>query len=321
MSRRWAWRSWASPSATRPRSSITARRSSRYPDVVRIPPWARPESVSEEEGWHLARDRIAWRSQGYPDPSSFEGWSGDGQVDYLLSRPTPDTLDLSGLGLRRLPQELSEAIGLSFLFLDSNRLESVPVELLENLSLESLSLFANPLREAQAALFALPGLKDLYLGRTPMTRLGVPPKPVETLQMLTLDMTEWLDVPEGFLAALPNLTALSMDNAFRKEIPPEAFGLKNLRQLSFAGNALSALPPEIGRLSNLRSLNLEGCKLQSLPRALAGLQGLADAAKSEIMGLRIAGNPFRDKELKRIAKLKNPERTLAALDWADRFGD
>lgn len=37
-------------------------------------------------------------------------------------------------------------------------------------------------------------------------------------------------------------------------------------------------------------------------------------------GKTFDGNPFRHKELKRIAKLKNPQQTIEALSWSRANG-
>jgi hypothetical protein len=136
------------------------------------------------------------------------------------------------------------------------------------------------------------------------------------MRSLGLERTEWLEIPDGYLANFPNLRSLLLGQSSRHKIPMEVFSLRELVQLDFEGNPLRTLPPEVGKLRNLISLNLKHCKLEELPKELAELTALEEKAGKGPFGLNISGNPFKDKELKRIAKLKNPLMTTEALAWA-----
>jgi Leucine-rich repeat (LRR) protein len=100
--------------------------------------------------------------------------------------------------------------------------------------------------------------------------------------------------------------------------------LNALKQLSLEDNPIKHIPDEIGLLKSLTQLDLSNCQLETLPKALADATGLREVMKRtslDSFGLRIKGNPFKNKELQRIAKLKNPARTLEALDWAAVNGE
>ncbi|TKT79339.1 leucine-rich repeat domain-containing protein [Aquamicrobium sp. LC103] len=288
----------------------------------RIAPWAieLPDDLTPAQGHQLALDRIAWREAGRPDPSTLEEWPDDDELDYLLSRHSHDTLDLNGLKLREIPDELHRSEGIKFLFLDNNRIETIPERLVETLRLEHLSLFANPLRNIPASLFLMNGLEGLYLGRSALVDLPALERPATSIRTLGFDRTEWLEIPEGYLANFPNLRVLLLGHSFRHNIPEEVFSLNELIQLDFEGNPLTALPPSVGRLGKLISLELQGCKLETLPKELGELTKLEERAGSGPCGLHISGNPFKDRELRRIAKLKNPQQTTEALAWARANG-
>jgi hypothetical protein len=64
--------------------------------------------------------------------------------------------------------------------------------------------------------------------------------PAPSIRTLGLDRTEWLDIPDGYLANFPNLRALLPGHSFRRKIPGEAFSLPELTQLDFEGNPLAA---------------------------------------------------------------------------------
>jgi Leucine-rich repeat (LRR) protein len=290
--------------------------------MKRIAPWETElsDDLTPAQGYQLALDRIAWRAAGRPDPATLEDWPDDDDLDYLLSRHSHDTLDLNSLKLRKVPDELCQSEGIKFLFLMDNRIEIIPGRFAEVLRLEELSLFGNPLREVPASLLLMEGLKGLYLGRSALTRLPHLDRPSTSIRTLGLERTEWLEIPEGYLANFPNLRSLSLGHSFRHKIPDEVFGLTELIQLDFEGNSLKVLSRQIGRLTKLLSLQLRDCKLETLPKALGELTRLEERAGSGPFGLHISGNPFKDKELKRIAKLKNPQQTIEALAWARSNG-
>ncbi|PQZ29448.1 hypothetical protein CQZ93_04120 [Ochrobactrum vermis] len=290
--------------------------------MPRFAPWATdlPDDLTPAQGYQLALDRIAWRAAGRPDPATLDEWPNDDDLDYLLSRHSHDTLDLNSLKLRTIPDELYQSGGIAFLFLMDNRIETLPERFTEMLRLEQLSLFGNPLREIPASLLLMAGLEGLYLGRSALTRLPHLDRPSTSIKTLGLERTEWLEIPDGYLANFPNLRSLSLGYSSRHKIPDEVFGLAELIQLDFEGNSLKALSPQIGRLTKLLSLQLRDCKLETLPKELGELTKLEEKAGSGPFGLHISGNPFKDKELRRIAKLKNPQQTVEALLWARANG-
>lgn len=283
-----------------------------------IAPWADdlPDDLTPQKGFQIAIDRIAWRNAGRPDPSEFSDWADDDKLSYAVGRHSHDTLELGSLKLRQLPPELFEMEGLTYLFLPNNRLEALPPEFCERLRLEGLVLDRNPLRSVPVELFEMTGLDNLSLSGTPVIDLPVPRQTNPTLKTLILDDMRWLDIPPDFLRNFPKLKSVSIAGSEQSLLPPDVFGLEQLIQLNVENNPIRSVPGEIGQLRNLLSLKLGDCQLQTLPKALGQLTQLETRAGSGPFGLHIAGNPFRDKELKRIAKLKNPAMTTEALAWA-----
>lgn len=287
-----------------------------------------------ERGPAVALARLRWREAGYPDAREFVRALGgvgndraalDRRVAELGDRPAPDTLSLQGLRLRELPPELYDSQGLRFLFLGGNRLETLPEALIAAFtSLAMLDLHDNPLRELPASLFGLTQLSELQLGRTALTRLPIPQAPLTALRTLGLDGTRWLDLPDGFFARTPNLDTLRLDDSQRERLPDDIATLTALRRLDLQNNPLGTLPGWIGELERLDVLNLEQCGLTALPRSLSQLTHMAgkvSAKTTRLLGLRLAKNAFKDKALRQIARLENPERTLQAMQWARDNGD
>lgn len=107
--------------------------------MQRFAPWDTelPDDLTPAQGYQLARDRIAWRAAGRPDPTTLDDWPDDDDLNYLLSRHSHDTLDLNGLKLRKIPDELYRSEGIAFLFLMDNRIETVPEKFGKHFGLSS----------------------------------------------------------------------------------------------------------------------------------------------------------------------------------------
>ncbi len=293
--------------------------------IDRIPPWADdlPPDLTPEQGMQLAHDRMAWRKAGYPDPKDFDDWGDDQSLDYLVSRPTMDTLILNELKLARFPDGLERIKDLDYLFLMSNGITEIPDSFLRKASILSLNLFDNALSKVPAALFALNRLEDLYLGRNPIRAVATPDKENAKLKFLLLDQCPRIQIPDDFFSKFPNLKSIALNGSALTRLPLSVFSLTGLKQLDIEDNPLGQLQPEIGNLKALTRLNVSNCELTTLPKSLAEAKGLRDIMSRsalDMFGIRLAGNPFTDKELRKISKLKNPARTLQALDWCAANG-
>jgi Leucine-rich repeat (LRR) protein len=268
-----------------------------------------------------ARAIIQWREAGYPDPADTRGPWLDHLSDELENPQSADTLILACLGLTSLPAEIAQLKGVEFLFLQHNQLASIDVSMIAGMGLKSLTLTGNPLLIVPASLFGMDTLLDIYLDEAQLTTLPMPQASAGHLEILNLCSNPYLTLPEGFLLRFPNLKSLLMDGYAHTEIPPEVMQMAKLKQLSFDNSQITSLPDTIGVMKGLRQLSLENAQLTSLPKSLAGLAGLQEAAqKISFMGLKLVGNPFKDKQLKKIAKLNNPARTQQALAWAAEYG-
>jgi Leucine-rich repeat (LRR) protein len=278
-------------------------------------------SSAAKNGLAKAKAIIQWREAGYPSPTDVQGPWLDHLSDELDDPPSADMLILAGLGLTSLPAEIAQLKGVEFLFLQHNQLASIDVSMIAGMGLKSLTLTGNPLQSVPAALFDIATLLDIYLDGAKLTTLPVPQASVEHVEILNLCSNPHLTLPEGFLLRLPNLKSLLLDGYAHTDIPPEVVHMPKLKQLSFDNSKITSLPDAIASMAELRQLSIEHAQLTSLPKSLAGMTQLHDIAKKiSFMGLKLAGNPFTDKQLKKIAKLNNPARTEQALAWAAEYG-
>lgn len=288
----------------------------------------------------IARRRIAWFKEGNPntaDPQWRDVFPGDDEDDVGLS-PDADVLMLSGLGLREVPPEVFELEGVGTLLLGNQPLQVLPPEIGRLEGLESLDLTYTQVERLPDALFGLPGLRELYLQGSAIKSLPDSFKQAR-LEFLTLDDTELERFPD-LSGVDSSLKSLTLEGFKGQALPAGVLTIKGLRQLDCSRSALRSLPLEIGRLRELVQLKIQKCKLTSLPRSIADIafeevfaahreRALARGADPEklppvpsLYGIHLSGNPFKDKELRRIAKIKETEaRTLAVQAWCRAFGD
>ena len=171
------------------------------------------------------------------------------------------------------------------------------------------------------ALFHLGSLRELYLCDMPLLTLPIPKADVPHIVMLNLADNPKLTLPPGALLRFTGLRSLILDGYAAAQFPNDVLQLRALKQLSLDRTQFKQLPSAICELERLGQLSLDNAQLSTLPSSLAAHANLIKAAaKLNFMGLKIANNPFSDKALRTIAKMKNPDRTLQALAWAGEHG-
>ena len=138
-----------------------------------------------------------------------------------------EELDLSGMRLTELPEEIWQLTNLRILDLNNNHLKSLPSKIFQLTNLTELYLYVNPLRNLSSEIGQLVNLKILDLSSTSLRGL-----PSENFQ-------------------LTNLTELHLSDNSLNGLPSKIFQFTNLTKLYFRYNSLEKLPPEIGQLTNL----------------------------------------------------------------------
>jgi hypothetical protein len=150
-------------------------------------------------------------------------------------------LDLSNIGLKRLPSEIGNLINLEILNLKNNYLKKIPIEVFNLINLRKLRLSD----------------ADLYLIPKEIGQLT-------NLEVLGLASTKIAELPSE-IGNLINLKKLNLDFNFLTEgLPPEIGNLINLEQLSLRNTELTELPPEISNLKNLKTIAIDTRTLSDL---------------------------------------------------------
>lgn len=172
-----------------------------------------------------------------------------------------DSVDLSGLGLREVPQSLYSLAGLTELTLNDNALTELPDDLFE----------------------ALPRLTRISASGNLLTALPKSLGGLRELVYLNLNGNELARLPDS-IVGLERLQFLGLIGNRLRHLPDAIGNLASLTKLYAPGNELIELPTSITRLTGLRELWLSNNKLTSLPKGLDSLASLT--------ALTVNGNPL-----------------------------
>jgi len=206
-------------------------------------------------------------------------------------------LDLSGIELTAIPEELSQLAKLRVLNLSGNRLTAIPVELSYLAKLESLYLGGNQLTVIPAELSHLAKLEGLDLSENRLTAIPAELGQLAKLEVLNLSENQLTAIPAE-LSQLANLKDLHLWKNQLTVIPVELGRLANLQELYFWKNQLTAIPAELSQLANLKALDLSGNQLTVIPAELSHL--------AKLEGLDLSENQLTviPAELSHLAKLE-----------------
>ncbi|WMX17172.1 COR domain-containing protein [Aureispira sp. CCB-E] len=164
-------------------------------------------------------------------------------------------LDLSGLGMKELPQEVFELIHLKTLRLGKyrtkikNAITIIPKEIAKLKNLEKLDLTDNKISELPPEIAQL-----------------------NNLEILILSSNKFTVVPSE-LTKMTNLKELFLGNNRISVLPTEIKHLSNLISLRLNSNKFTSIPDEINLLNKLQYLYLYDNPIKNVPKEILGLNG------------------------------------------------
>ena len=189
------------------------------------------------------------------------------------ARRRGSALDLSGLGLTRLPARITQLAKLTELDLSHNLLATLPPELGQLPGLTKLDLSHNPLAALPPEIGQLTSLAVLDLSHLPLAALPAEIGQLTGLTRLDLCHSQLRSLPAE-IGQLAKLTRLYLTHTPLESLPPEMGGLTGLTRCYLSHNRLTTLPAELGQLANLTRLDLSQNRLESLPPELGQLAKL-----------------------------------------------
>ncbi len=182
-------------------------------------------------------------------------------------------LNLSQLGLKKLPDSITGLKHVRTLILSYNEFEEFPKEILELKNLRAIDLSYNHLPQLPAEIAELSELRMLNLKSNYLSDLPAQIVSLKNLTQFNLNNNQFRRLaPE--IGQLGNLTQLYLMKNQLNALPDEFFDLTELAQLDLKHNQLSEVPAKIGCLRNLTFLNLSFNRLIELPKEIAELKSL-----------------------------------------------
>lgn len=133
------------------------------------------------------------------------------------------------------------------------------------------------------------GLKEIFKVAKLQPRLGGWDQAKMENLLTPLGMVLALSIEDQWMPELPpeiglfrRVGIVELHNLYLQRIPEDIAYLHNLRSLSLKYNRLKSLPESIGQLQRLKSLQLQDNQLEALPTSLVNLQALEvlDLAKN-----------------------------------------
>jgi hypothetical protein len=193
----------------------------------------------------------------------------------LKSATQPDgitKIDLSGLALTEIPEEIYRYKSLKELVLTGNQLKHVALDCRKLPNLSTLVLNANPLDRIR--LIRPKKLEKLNLQRTQLVRVPASIKRAKNLNSLWLGYNPQIDLKSRDYRRMKSVSDLNLYACALKTLAPSICRLEKLQVLDLYHNELEQLPESLTRLKNLTHLAISNNRLLKLPDNLGQLAKL-----------------------------------------------
>ncbi|PWY99847.1 adenylate cyclase [Testicularia cyperi] len=197
-------------------------------------------------------------------------------------------LDVSFNAITELPSEISRLVNLERLILAGNSIEALPASMSQLTSLRTIDLRRNliqdvspllglpKLQNVQAESNSIksfeatlgPQLRQVNLGRNPLSKVRIAALTTCDLTSLDLSSTNMTRLDESLFPQLPALAQLTLDGNQFVVLPDSLGELKRLEVFSCNNNLLATLPESIGELKMLQKLFVHNNNLKTLPQSI-----------------------------------------------------
>ncbi len=231
-------------------------------------------------------------------------------------------LDLSGLGLNEIPEEIQKyKENISWLDLSGNNINSIPDWFYTFDELIFINLSSNKIYDLPIRFFMMRSLLRLDLDYNNLSNFKYWSVPNSTLEILNLGYNQLRSVPEN-IRELTGLRKLILKGNRLSSIPQWLNELRNLQSIDLSKNNLSTfpkftelvklegidlssnritkIPSQVGAFIDLKKLGLSKNNLNSLPDEIIMLQKLTKISLSNNNFIQI---PDQLKELKKLEEI------------------
>jgi len=194
-------------------------------------------------------------------------------------------IDLSGLELNQIPEQIRNLTSLEDLNVSFNLLEGLPEWIGEFTALKVLRITDNQLKTLPNSIGGLTSFEGLYARGNQLETLPETVGKLKSLKVLELYQNNLTTIPEA-IGNLTNLELLDLHENQLTTLPNSIGDLKNLKKLRLHKNQLKNITESIGGLQNLKTLNLGNNLLGYLPLSIGNL--------TELELLAVSRNPLYD---------------------------
>ena len=183
-------------------------------------------------------------------------------------------LDLTGIGLRRVPDEVWTLTDLADLQLSNNKLTALPDAIGNLKNVERLGLAGNRLRKLPDGIGNCVRLEGLWAHGNLLRNLPSTIEQCESVRTLMLAGNRLQYLPPG-LGNLADLEELSVPGNRLGSIPESIVTCVSLRTIDLHGNAIQKLPSDMGtKCRSLEDIAVQGNLLTEVPDSLCDARRL-----------------------------------------------
>jgi C-terminal of Roc, COR, domain/Ras of Complex, Roc, domain of DAPkinase/Leucine rich repeat len=166
------------------------------------------------------------------------------------------SLNLSGLGLSKIPSIISSLFYLKSLNLSNNQIDEIPLHVSQLVNLKLLTARENNITEIDSTIDQLVNLEFLDLSNNKIHAIPCQIDRLTALESLALNNNSIVDIPRE-IGKLTSLKYLDLSYNKINEIPSQIGWLDSLTYLDLSHNTISKISPEISRLYKLKSFRLD----------------------------------------------------------------
>ncbi|MFE1837259.1 COR domain-containing protein [Streptomyces sviceus] len=216
-------------------------------------------------------------------------------------------LDLSRLGIRKIPESLAEVTNLRSINLSGNKIDSIPGFFTQLTGLQIVDLSRNHLTSLPESIENLTRLQILHLENNKLTDIPSTTRFNSRLKALSLHGNNLATFPSS-ICNLPRLVTLGLDAEHLEDLATRR--PRRLSDLLISSNDSDALEA-IGEIQGIRSFTLKAPNATSLPDSIGRLSFLENLTVH--CGPRLAYLPDSIGDLTRLRALSIFAENLTSL--------
>ena len=211
------------------------------------------------------------------------------------------SLDLSDIGLSKVPDNIKMLSALVELNLSRNNLTTLPPTLSEIATLKKLWLGYNEFLTFPSVLWECTNVTWFEIGHNDIA--DSIPSNIANLTQLDTAYFSFNRIPyvSESIGQLTNLKAISIDNNMLTNLPDSLSSIVTLEKLMVAHNMLTDVPDSLHLCTSLMRLAFQNNKIDSLPSKLAQLDSLIEVNVSHN---KLTDIPFTSDQIQKLSIFK-----------------